>query len=194
MNNKNLVGLHFSRLAILAFAFLMLTAASTSLWAQADSHGEEFFMISSVDQQNHQVVLMRPTQLTVVADLGAQTLYLGDKGQKLTSKDLRAGDTVWAVIKPGKNGAENAVRIREGAMTQAELQKLYLHYTTSTPTTPPVAPKPLTPAPESGSAQPQPPSIPNAAPATSVPSNATLQRSHKPGHSTHHPQGATGAV
>lgn len=193
MNKKIFPDLHFICLASLCLAFLMATFAS-SLWAQADSHGEEFFMISSVDQQNHQVVLMRPTQLTVVADFGPQTVCLGEKGQKLTPRDLRAGDTVWAVIKPGKRSAENLLRIREGAMTQAELQKLYLHYTPQTPAAPPIAPKPLTPTPESGSVQPQPASTPGSGPATAAPSNATLQHSHKPGHITHHPQGAIGSI
>jgi hypothetical protein len=194
MNNKVFLRLHFSRLVVTAGASLIAMALSASLWAQANSRGEEFFMISSVDQQNHQIVLMRPTQLTVVADFGPQTLCLGDSGQKLTPKDLRAGDTVWAIIKPGKKGAEDALRIREGAMTQAELQQLYLHYTTTTPAEPPVAPKPLNPATESGSVQPQPSSGPSVAPATATPSDATLRRSHKPGHGHHHPQGATGAI
>ena len=190
MNKKILPDLHFACLVSLCLAFLMISP----LWAQSNSRGEEFFMISSVDQQNHQVVLMRPTQLTVVADFGLQTVCLGEKGQKLTPKDLRAGDTVWAVVKPGKKGGENLVRIREGAMTQAELQKLYLHYTPAMPATPPIAPKPLSPAPERGSVQPQPASAPGSEPASAAPSNATLHHSHKPGHTTNHPHGAIGSV
>lgn len=192
MNKRTHFDPHFAWLLAVCAMFFVATLAPSSLWAQANSHGEEFFMISSVDQQNHQVVLMRPTQLTVVADFGPHTVCLGDKGQALTPKDLRAGDTVWAVVKPGKGGAENALRIREGAMTQAELQKLYLRYTT-VPVAPPIAPKPLTPTPETGSVQPQ-TSSPNVTPPTAAPSNATLQPSHKPGHRTHHPHGAIGSI
>lgn len=194
MNKNTFIGFRFLRLAVLSVVLLMSAAVWTSLWAQNNARGEEFFMISSVDQQKHQVVLMRPTQLTVVADLDAQTVLLGEKGQKLGSRDLRAGDTVWALIKSQKNGATTAVRIREGAMTQAELQKLYLHYSAPAPAEPPIAPKPLTPAPESGTIQPEPSSGPSIAPPPAAPSNATLQRSHKPGHTSHHPQGASGAV
>ncbi|MGB6484936.1 MAG: hypothetical protein WBE86_15735 [Candidatus Acidiferrales bacterium] len=180
--NKVPVCMQFLRLAPLAGALLLALALSAPLWAQANSKGEEFFMISSVDQQTHQVVLMRPTQLTVAANFGPQTVYLGEKGQKMTPKDLRAGDTVWAIIKTGKNGVVNALRIREGAMTETELRRLYLHYSTGSSNQPPIAPKPLSPAPESGSVQ-----TPSAV-APIVPSDATLQRAHKPGHGNHHPQ------
>ncbi|MGB6875956.1 MAG: hypothetical protein WBD87_07955 [Candidatus Acidiferrales bacterium] len=180
--NKVLIRLHFSRLAAMVGALLLALALSAPLWAQANSKGEEFFMISSVDQQTHQVVLMRPTQLTVAANFGPQTVYLGEKGQKMTPRDLRAGDTVWAIIKTGKNGVVNALRIREGAMTETELRQLYLHYSTGSSNQPPIAPKPLSPAPESGSMQ-----TPSAV-APTVPSDATLQHAHKPGHGNHHPQ------
>lgn len=185
MNKGNPVSVFFSCLAVVSAAFLLATPARAQ--AQANSHGEEFFIISSVDQQKHQVVLMRPTQLTVVADLGAQTVCLDEKGHKLTSKDLRAGDTVWAIIKPGKNGATSAVRIREGAMTQAEMQKLYLHYDTVAPSGLPLAPKPISPAPESGTVQTETPpaSGSSVAPTTLAPSNLALQRSHKTGHTRH---------
>ncbi len=188
MNDTNgiPIRLHLSRLAMLTGVLSLGLALSAPLWAQANSQGEEFFIVSSVDQQTHQVVLMRPTQLTVAADFGPQTVCVGEKGQKMTPKDLRAGDTVWAIIKNGKNGVVNALRIREGAMTQAELQRLYLHYSTSAPTQPPLKPVPLTPPPQSGSTQ-----TPSAVP-PAVTSDATLQHPRKPGHSSHHPQAGMG--
>jgi hypothetical protein len=181
--NKTFALRRFSRLATLAGGLAMTLSAP--LWAQANSKGEEFFMISSVDQQKHQVVLMRPTQLTVAADFGPQTVCVGDKGQKMTPKDLRAGDTVWAIIKPAKSGAVNAVRIREGAMTQAELRDLYLHYSTSGAGQPPLTPAPLTPTQKISSAQPPSTASPGA---TTAPADATLQHTHKPGHKSHHSQ------
>lgn len=94
----------------------------------SDSRGEQFYVISSVDMQKHQIVLMRPTQLTVVATTNEQTAYVGEKGQKLGLKDLHAGQTVWATLRKDKDGQVAVMKIREGAMTVAELHKLYLDY------------------------------------------------------------------
>src|SRR5579864_1093952 len=96
----------------------ILLAFAVSMPARAQAHpknaqGEEFFIVSSVDLQKHQVVLMRPTQLTVVATIGPQTTYLGEKGQKLDVKAMKAGDTVWAITKPGRDGSVTAVRLRQ---------------------------------------------------------------------------------
>lgn len=187
MNN---ICLHsqFCRFGRLLGVLSISLALAAPLWAQKNSKGEEFFIISSVDQQTHQVVLMRPTQLTVAADFGAQTVCLGEKGEKMTPKDLRAGDTVWAILKTGKGGAASALRIREGAMTQAELQRLYLHYSTSAPAEPPVKPMPLNPPPQSGTSQ-----APPSGTAPVVSSDATLHRAPKSGRSRRHPQDNTDA-
>jgi hypothetical protein len=171
--------LHFSAMAIISGMVLVF---ATPARAQTNSKGEAFFMVSSVDQQTHQVVLMRPTQLTVAANVGPQTRCLAENGQKMSLSSLKAGDTVWAIVKPGKNGAMNVVSIREGAMTQAELQKLYLHYTTA-PAQPPIKPIPLNPPPQSGAVQ-----APAAAPSATSPSDARLRGKHRPDHVTHHPQ------
>lgn len=186
MNNA-ILHCSFSGLSRLAVALLLGAVLSSSLWAQANSRGEEFFMISSVDQQTHQVVLMRPTQLTVAATFGPQTVCLGEKGQKLTPKDLRAGDTVWAIVRASKSGAVSAVRIREGAMTQAEMRQLYLHYSPDVPLKP-VTPSPLKPAPENGSAAPQTPSP------TIVTPNTAMRGMHRPGRDRRHPHGTSPAT
>lgn len=186
--NNTFVRRYVALLAALAGAFLMTGALCLPLQAQTNSRGEEFFIISSVDQKTHQVVLMRPTQLTVAANVGAQTICRTESGEKMSASALRAGDTVWAVLK-GKSGAENLVSIREGAMTEAELQKLYLHYSASPlSTTPPasVKPSPLNPPPQSGTAQPPAPG-PNA-----TGSNAMLQRERRPGELHRHPHGPGG--
>lgn len=180
--NKVLIRSRFSGLAMLAASLILLLALCTPLQAQTNSKGEEFFIISSVDQKTHQVVLMRPTQLTVAANVGPQTLCLGEKGQKMTVSELRAGDTVWAVIKTGRNGAATALRIREGAMTQAELHQLYLRDSTG-PVEPLAQPIPLRPTPQTGSAQ-----APATAPSADG-SNASLRRSRRPGDSRLHRRG-----
>lgn len=134
-----------SKLIPVAIAILLAFAISLPAWAQAhpkNAQGEEFFIVSSVDLQKHQVVLMRPTQLTVVATIGPQTLYLGEKGQKLNVKAMKAGDTVWGITKPGPDGSVTAVRLRQGAMTPAELHKLYLTAPTGNTYSVPMTPRP----------------------------------------------------
>lgn len=113
--------------ALLAMA-LAAAALAQSHRVASDIRGEQFYVISSVDMQKHQIVLMHPTQLTVVAAANDQTAYLGEKGEKLGLKDLHAGQTVWATLRKDNRGQITAVRIREGAMTVAELHKLYLDY------------------------------------------------------------------
>jgi type IV secretory pathway protease TraF len=121
------------RLVAATLAASLAAALSTPAKAQSpvsstNSRGEQFYVISSVDVQKHQIVLMRPTQLTVVASTSDQTTYLGEQGQKLALKDLRAGQTVWATLRKEKNGQQSVLKIREGAMTVAELHRLFLDY------------------------------------------------------------------
>ncbi|HEV2222123.1 MAG TPA: hypothetical protein VGR84_03890 [Candidatus Acidoferrales bacterium] len=134
-----------SKFISVAMAILLALAISMPAWAQAhpkNAQGEEFFIVSSVDLQKHQVVLMRPTQLTVVATIGPQTAYLGEKGQKLDVKAMKAGDTVWGITKPGPDGSVVAVRLRQGAMTPAELHKLYLQLPANNTYSVPMTPRP----------------------------------------------------
>lgn len=160
-----------------AIAFFLAFAISMPAWAQTqpkNAQGEEFFIVSSVDLQKHQVVLMRPTQLTVVATIGPQTTYLGEKGQKLDVKAMKAGDTVWGITKPGPEGSVKAVRLRQGAMTPAELHKLYL--TAPARNTYSV---PMTPRPQSG-AQAAPPAISSGGSPYSTQLNHPRTRHHRP--------------
>ncbi len=187
--NNSFIRRHLALPGVAAVTFLLALVLCLPLQAQTNSRGEEFFIISSVDQKTHQVVLMRPTQLTVAADVTAKTVCLGDNGKNMNTNNLQAGDTVWAIVKAGKNGAENLVSIREGAMTESELQKLYLHYSTTAPSGPPpmpVKPSPLNPPPQTGTVQP-----PVAAPNANG-SNAMLHRERRPGDT--HPHGPGGSA
>ena len=126
MNKKTILLVSF-------FAAFLAAALPSAALAQArrvssDIRGEQFYVISSVDMQKHQIVLMHPTQLTVVATVNDQTAYLGEKGEKVGLKDLHAGQTVWAILRKDNGSQISAVRIREGAMTVAQLHKLYLDY------------------------------------------------------------------
>ncbi|HLJ41057.1 MAG TPA: hypothetical protein VKT50_06175 [Candidatus Acidoferrales bacterium] len=166
-----------SKFLPVAIAILLALAISTPAWAQAhpkNAQGEEFFIVSSVDLQKHQVVLMRPTQLTVVATIGPQTTYLGEKGQKLDVKAMKAGDTVWGITKPGPDGSVTAVRLRQGAMTPAELHKLYLQLPASNTYS-----APMTPRPQSG-AQAAPPAISSGGSPYSTQLSRPRTRHHRP--------------
>jgi hypothetical protein len=125
--NKMLKFVSVTWIAVLAltmgsFAFAQLPKSPT------DSSGQRFYIISSVDLQKDQIVLMQPTQLTIVATADDKSAFVGEQGQKLTLKDLRAGQTVWAILRRDKGGKTTIVRLREGAMTIAELHRLYLDY------------------------------------------------------------------
>lgn len=143
-------------LKFVSFACILFVAlaASAPAWAQANpknAQGEEFFIISSVNMQKHQVVLMRPTQLTVVASFSDNTTYTDEKGQKLAISAMKAGDTVWAVVKRAADGTVTVLRLRQGAMTPAELHKLYLRNSSGgTISMPMPRPAPMTPRPLSG--------------------------------------------
>src|SRR5487761_710113 len=136
------------RLASFGCICFVALAASAPAWAQANpknAQGEEFFIISSVN------MLMRPSQLTVVANFSNQTTYTDEKGQKLNISAMKAGDTVWAVVKRAANGTVTVLRLRQGAMTPAELHKLYLgNSSTGSIPMPVPRPAPMTPRPLSG--------------------------------------------
>ena len=173
MNNAK-VAYILPKISLLAGALAMALCFSVPLRAQSNARGESFYIISSVNFQTHQIVLMQPTQLTVVANFSPQTAVLDENGKKLTTKDLKAGDTVWAVVKKDKkNDDASVLRIRMGAMTQSELRKLYLNYPANG--TPNVPIRPIKPTPETGVVQPQ-SALPGAQPG---------QGARQPGHPDH---------
>jgi hypothetical protein len=104
--------------------------ASTSANAAADdkktSTGESFFIVASVDQTKSQVLLKRPTEVTLLVNVNANTKFLDDSGQSLKITDFRAGDTVWVTTSGGDQPA--ATRIRKGQLTVADLHRYYLDY------------------------------------------------------------------
>lgn len=164
-------------------ALALALCVPVSLRAQTNAKGESFYIISSVNFQNHQIVLMHPTQLTVVADFGPQTVVLDENGKKLTTKDLKAGDTVWAVVKKGKkNDDASLLRIRMGAMTQSELRQLYLKYPANG--TPNVPVTPVKPTPQTGAAQPQ-SNLPPGTQANPAMRSPGVPGARQPGHPDH---------
>lgn len=103
--------------------------ARTSAAAQdkKTATGESFFIVGSVDQQKSQFLLKRPTEVTLLVKLDANTKFFDDSGQPLKSTDFRTGDTVW-LTSSGNPDEPTAARIRKGQMTVADLHRYYLDY------------------------------------------------------------------
>jgi hypothetical protein len=111
--------------AAIALATLALPArAQKSSSAAAGS--EEFFIISSMDLKKDQLVLKRPTEVTVLMEANDKTVCLNEKGKPLHLQDLRAGDTVFVTYRQNTQGERIATRIREGYMTLDEVHRHYM--------------------------------------------------------------------
>jgi hypothetical protein len=98
-------------------------AAARKLKA-ADSTGD-FFIISSIDTKQQQIVLKKPTEVTQLVQVNAQTQYLDENGQPLKLQNLRAGDTVFVVMLQKGAAMPIAQRIRRGPMTVDVLHQRY---------------------------------------------------------------------
>ncbi len=115
--------------SFLILCVVLATAVSGSA-QQPSPHkqpkGEEFFIISSVDKEKSELLLKRPTEVTVLMKSSDSTKYENEAGKPLKLSDFRAGDTVW--ITYGRAGASNGSisRIRKGPMTVDLLRRLYL--------------------------------------------------------------------
>jgi hypothetical protein len=92
----------------------------------SSAHGEEFFIISSVNSSKQQLVLKRPTEVTLLVRVNEKTLYLDQQGGRLQLKDFRAGDTVYVALRSSAEGPPVVARIRKGLMTLEELRRRYL--------------------------------------------------------------------
>jgi hypothetical protein len=92
-----------------------------------NSSGEQFFIVASIDRQNSQLLLKRPTEVTLLAKIDPSTKYFTDSGKSTALGTFRAGDTVWAKLS-GSGPEPTVVQMREGEMTMADLHKYYLDY------------------------------------------------------------------
>ena len=121
-----------SKFAICAaiFAFTLAGTAAT-LFAQnakrQAASGDQFYIISSLNLKKNQLVLKRPTEVTVLMEVNDKTVCLGEKGKPLQLKDLRAGDTVFVASRANAAGDLVATRIRKGYMTLEEVHSRYLN-------------------------------------------------------------------
>jgi hypothetical protein len=119
MNKKTL--LPFWLLTITVLGGLLPLASRLA----AQPASDEFFIITSVDIRKHEIVLKMPTEVTVVAHVTPDTVYLDEHGQRIRLTDLRAGDTVYATIRREAGGVV-LLRLRKGPMTVEELHRRYL--------------------------------------------------------------------
>jgi hypothetical protein len=113
--------------SLLALAALLLSAgiAAAAQKTSGRETADEFFLISSVNLPKHQLVLKLPTEVTMQLHVTDKTAIIGEKGQKLSLKDLRSGDTAYITYRHTADGA-SAVKIRLGPMTVNELHRRYL--------------------------------------------------------------------
>ncbi len=86
----------------------------------------DFFIVSSIDTKAQQIVLKRPTEVTLLIQVNAQTQYIDENGQPLKLQGLRAGDTVFVVLQQKSAAVPIAASIRRGPMTVDILRKRYL--------------------------------------------------------------------
>ena len=115
----------------LALSWAVLIAAPGARGqGKKTASGEEFFIISSINQATSQLVLKRPTEVTVLMKVDDRTKMLDEQGKALKLSDLRAGDTVWVISGGTAEIGATAFRIRKGPMTVELLHRLYLNYPT----------------------------------------------------------------
>ncbi|HTX14799.1 MAG TPA: hypothetical protein VMD77_05845 [Candidatus Baltobacteraceae bacterium] len=88
--------------------------------------GEQFFIVASIDQAKSEILMKRPDEVTLLLNTTPKTRYFDQNGKPLKLSDLRAGDTVWATSTGGAH--PDALTIRKGQMTIAELHRYYLDY------------------------------------------------------------------
>jgi hypothetical protein len=121
-----------SRTRIIIFCLALLTEIffSSAGFAQGKktTAGEEFFMISSVDIPKTQILLKRPTEVTLLMKVNDKTHILDENGKSLHLADLHAGGTVWVKSSSSDKGEPLAISIRKGPMTVQELHRYFLDY------------------------------------------------------------------
>ena len=113
-------------LLLVSASFLVNTAHGAANAVQTTSpEREEFFIISSVDVSKQQMVLKRPTEVTVLVQATNKSVYQDQQGKGVQLRDFKAGDTVYATLMRGGT-MPRIERLRKSPMTQDELHRRYL--------------------------------------------------------------------
>jgi hypothetical protein len=138
-----------NRLTHRMFGFVLaaaLAVAGTAWAGQGKGTGQqvadEFFIITEINMQKHELILKMPTEVTVPMAVDDKTVFLDQNGKHLELKDLRAGDTAFITYTRTSQG-DLARTIRLGAMTVEQLQRRYL---TGSPVPIPPPPSPTAPS------------------------------------------------
>jgi hypothetical protein len=109
-----------------------LLALSLVLGLQAQtkktSGGEEFFIVSSIDSAKSQLLLKRPTEVTLLMKVTDKTTFLDAANKPIHLTDLHAGDTVWVTSSGSAESGPTALTIRKGPMTVELLHRYFLDY------------------------------------------------------------------
>lgn len=84
---------------------------------------DQFFIVSSVNPTKQQLLVKQPTEVTQLMRVDERTKYFDRNGKSIGLTDLRAGDTVFVVLRANSDIARE---IRKGPMTVAELTRRYL--------------------------------------------------------------------
>jgi len=113
---------------LLLVGILNLSAAGGAQGAQKaqKNPADSFFIVSSVDAQKQQMVLKLPTEVTKLVQVTPSTVYRDEQGRPLKFEELRAGDTVYAVLRQDGIGNSIVVTVRRAPMTLEELHRRYL--------------------------------------------------------------------
>jgi hypothetical protein len=120
--------------ARVSFVVLVLLAAVSVAaimgYAQGKKNaaGEEFFIVAAVDAGKSQLLLKRPTEVTLLVSINDRTALLDERGKALKLGDLRSGDTIWVALSGEPDSQQIALRIRQGPMTVKELHRLYVAF------------------------------------------------------------------
>lgn len=121
--------IHFAAATAALSLPLFLAAHAFSTQAAQASGSDEFFIISSVDIKQNQIVLKRPTEVTQVVTVNKETVFLNLAGKTMPFATLRAGDTGYAMLKRVK-GEYILAKFRLAPMTLEEVHKRYLSFST----------------------------------------------------------------
>jgi hypothetical protein len=111
----------------LLLGFLVFAALAVTVAKAAEPPRKEFFILSSLDTAHGRMVLKRPTEVTLVMRVNAQTAYRDEQGKPLAFKDLRSGDTGDITFRQEPGGEPTALLVQLGPMTVQELERRYLN-------------------------------------------------------------------
>ncbi len=114
--------------AMFAFLFGSAQAIAATKTASSPPASDVFFIVSSVNLPQHQIVLKEPTEVTELVQFDEHSVILDEQGKRIEPSALRAGDTVFVSLSKRGGGIPLVTEIRKGEMTTSELHKRYVRF------------------------------------------------------------------